>query len=510
MSNLLSKSIKPIILSIGEEETRTMEGQCDACPPGSFLIHKKPSHVYENIFYVSPELNYIPLNEDFSIIFGPYLPFNPLVVDQSVIDQLENLNKIVFNRNEISDIILQELLKYCILIPENQIKNIQFSEINDVLTVMLQVTDECNLSCDYCYIKDSFGSVMSAAYEMPLNVGKRIIYSAYSSIKSNNFKKLKIKYSGGEPLLYFTKIEKLHKYALKLANINNIEIEGSLLSNGSLLNTETIKKIKDLNMRLMISLDGLDEYHNCQRHYPDGSSSFEAVIQGIELAVSNNLIPDISITITNKNIKGLAILIKWLLKKDLPFSINFCRRPFREDNKKLFDSDLEEGIIISEILRTYGVIEEYLQNNIINFTLLGRLADRVNFAAPHLRPCGMGHSYMVFDWKGNLFKCQMDNRCINESSDLSDDHLDLIRENWTGIENISVEDKAVCKACLWRYWCAGGCPLQMVKNEGAHDTISHNCKIYKALCKHIIRLEGARILSQYHLKRLPTKEVLAC
>ncbi|MGE0085850.1 MAG: SPASM domain-containing protein [Desulfococcaceae bacterium] len=120
------------------------------------------------------------------------------------------------------------------------------------------------------------------------------------------------------------------------------------------------------------------------------------------------------------------------------------------------------------------------------------LADRANLAVPHLRPCSAGHSYMVFDCKGNISKCQM-NTSVTDISDSNP--LISLQENRTGLQNLSVDEKEECKFCKWKYWCGGGCPLETFHFTGRYDRKSPNCNICKSLFPEIIRLEGLRLLA---------------
>ena len=361
--------------------------------------------------------------------------------------------------------------------------NQAFVEAENLLTSWLHVTNRCNLRCSYCYLQNN-------SSDMPLSIGQKAIELTFKSAVLNGYKQIKLKYSGGEPLLRFPFIEEIQRNAQSLAQKHKIKLDSVILSNGTLLTPDIIEKIKSLNLRLMISLDGLKKDHDCQRHFADGSGSFDKVVRSIGLALSEDLIPDISITVSSRNIAGLPELMQWVLEKDLPFSLNFYREnDFSEMHK---DLKLEEEKIINGLLAAYKVIESRLPRR----SLLASLADRANLAIPHLRPCSVGHSYMVFDTNGNISKCQMQmNPPIADIH--SADPLKLVREDRTGIRNISVEDKEECRECQWKHWCAGGCPLEAFRVTGKYDAKSPNCNIYKAIFPEILRLEGLRML-HYH------------
>jgi uncharacterized protein len=237
----------------------------------------------------------------------------------------------------------------------------------------------------------------------------------------------------------------------------------------------------------MISLDGLGDLHDVQRFYADGRGTFQDVGRGVELALQLGLVPDISVTVSGRNAHGLPELISWILERDLPFSLNFYRE--NELSSSHSDLKLEEERIINGMLAAFKAIEANLPGR----SLLPSLVDRANLSAPHLRTCGVGHSYMVFDYRGEISKCQMQlHKPV--TSIHAQDPLELIRADQLGIQNLSVEEKEGCRECEWKYWCTGGCSLATYRATGRYDVKSPNCNIYKTLYPEAVRLEGLRLL----------------
>jgi uncharacterized protein len=167
---------------------------------------------------------------------------------------------------------------------------------------------------------------------------------------------------------------------------------------------------------------------------------------------------------------------------------------YRENDFSSSHSDLllEEEKIIANMLMAFRHIETYMPCR----SLLASLSDRANLAYPHQRPCGTGQSYMVFDCKGRISKCQMDMR-HPVTSIKARDPLAIVRADKTGIQNIVVDEKEDCRSCQWKYWCGAGCPLATYRATGRYDVKSPNCKIYTSLYPEIVRLEGLRLL-KYH------------
>jgi len=466
-----------------------VEGQCDACPTG--VLTTLPHKVFLRTGdLISIPLATIKLNGDNLGVYAPRLSSGPLVLNYSALTlaqhfmQPKSLDSIPADwrqlwGEEAVQSTLQQMITLGLLVPEGYTFT-TLTESSCTLTAWLHVTNACNLRCSYCYLDPT-------PAEMSPQVGRQAVEAVFRSALGHDFPAVKLKYAGGEPTLRFPLVVELHRYAKDLAEQYGLELDGVVLSNGVALTTQVIEVMQSLGLRLAVSLDGLGPYHDCQRHFADGRGSFEAVARTIDRALSVGLVPDISITISGRNASGLPKLMTWVMERDLPFSLNF----YRENDRSASQTDLrlEDKRIIEGMLVAYKVIEEKLPER----CLLASLADRANLAALHLRTCSVGHSYLVIDHRGRVAKCQME--MANTVTTIHDpDPLTRVRESSNGIRNLPVDDKAECHDCQWRYWCAGGCPLQAYRATGRYDAKSPNCAIYRALYPEVIRLEGLRLL----------------
>ncbi|HRQ25115.1 MAG TPA: SPASM domain-containing protein, partial [Anaerolineales bacterium] len=101
---------------------------------------------------------------------------------------------------------------------------------------------------------------------------------------------------------------------------------------------------------------------------------------------------------------------------------------------------------------------------------------------------------LVINHEGALAQCQM---LLEKpvSHTLTDNLILQVRNG--PIKNLSVDEKHTCSTCSYRYRCAGGCPLETYRASGRWDVPSPNCRIYKTLFPHALRLEGLRLLKKH-------------
>ncbi len=351
---------------------------------------------------------------------------------------------------------------------------------SEVLTAWLHVTNACNLRCPYCYVHKS-------AEGMDEATGRAAVEAVIRSAVAHGFPAVKLKYAGGEASLNHRLIASLHDQARALAAEHGLRLHATLLSNGVALHPSLMTTLQAAGIRVMISLDGVGKQHDIQRPFANGRPSFSLVEKTITQLIEQGHPPHLSITITNRNMQGIADVVRFALERDLTFSLNF----FRDNDCAATFSDLqyEEHALISSLLTAFGVIEEYLPR----WSVLGSILDRGQLLRPQQRACGVGQDYMVIDQRGRVAKCHMEiERTIGDV--FRNDPLELVRQDRSSALNLVSDEKEGCRDCTWRYWCTGGCTVATFRATGRYDVKSPNCNIYKAIYPEALRLEALRLL----------------
>jgi len=347
------------------------------------------------------------------------------------------------------------------------------------LDVWLHLTDDCNLRCTYCYVP-------KRPQAMSQEVAQRAVEATVRSALQHEFDTLHLKYAGGEPLLNIATLLSAHDYAAGQASQYGLRLKPVVLTNGTLLSDQCIAELEQRDISISISLDGLGAVQDGQRKCVDGSDSFALVEKSLERLEHLGVQPHISITVTAYSVKFLPALFDYLLRRNLSFSLNFYREHGRSGEQSHL-SITERAI--PHILAALEVVEQHLSPQ----SLIGVLADRADFRFTHLFACSAGHSYLVIDPNGQVFKCQMDMSHSVSSID-AHDPLKAVRNSLDGIQNLPAGKRTECAGCRWRFWCGGGCPYLTNHIKGQFGTSSPHCDIYQAVFPAVLRLEGLRLL----------------
>lgn len=356
------------------------------------------------------------------------------------------------------------------------------------LTAWIHITNACNLECPYCYVRKS-------NERMSRETGLHAIEAVFRTARRHGFRRVKLKYAGGEATLHFKLVRELHQRAVELArptaaHLWPIEVSEVLLSNGVRLRPEDAEWLAEHEVRVTISVDGVGQLHNELRPVKGRSdgNTFNAVEHTVDKVLrAHGILPHITMTVTGLNARGAADVARWaMIERGLTTSFSF----YRPNLLSLSRADLayEEQSLIDGMLAAYAAIE----SNLPLWPFLDGLLDRVK-ADAHLHTCGVGQNYLVITHTGALAQCQMH---LSQPIQL---HLngDLLAATATGpLRNLPVNQKEGCRECSYRHLCAGGCPLETYRVTGRWDVQSPNCRVYKALLPAAWRLEGLRLLKR--------------
>ena len=414
-----------------------------------------------------------PLVPGYWLVFSPFSPYGTVVLNATGWERLQKFA----TPQPPTEAIDFTFLENNLIVPVGQIPTLMWQRPVS-LTAWLHVTNACNLDCPYCYVRKS-------AAHMDENTGYGILDQVFRSALQHGFQAVKLKYAGGEAALHFSLVKKLHRYAQKLSVQLNITLESVVLSNGTFWTPSMANWAAKNDVTIVISLDGIGSVHDALRPTVAGYGSFEQIEHNVDnILRPAGVIPEIAVTVSGQNADTIDQVVFWALERNLMFTLNFYRENILSQNRD--ELRIEETKIIAGMKKAYRQIEKNLPEQLS----VNGLLDRTNLMA-HTHTCGVGQNYLVFSHTGKLAQCQM---MLDEATDVDqlDDPLSFVA---TGvIPHSSVDEKEGCRSCMWRYCCAGGCPIETYRVTGRFDVKSPHCNIYTILFPNVLRLEGLHIL----------------
>lgn len=350
-----------------------------------------------------------------------------------------------------------------------------------LFTGWLHLTNKCNLDCEYCFVKKT-------PVDMNQNTARMAIDSLFGLCAQHGFGALKIKFSGGEPLMRFDDLREIVSYAE--SSKGDIATSYLLLTNSTLVTDEIAKYLALYRFGVGTSLDGLGPVHDRYRHNRAGVGSFEATWEGIETLRSHGVEPSINITVTDANYSHLQELTCFLLDHELKFRFSLQR-----DTKSGAPAVLQYELgVIDELMACYDLIESRLPAT--DITRLHKFGDVV-FSRPTIKSCGAGSNSIAINHDGGISVCGPGISLTKGSLFDEGDLYGNIRCNNTEFLARNAWDYEECSGCFWRSSCAGSCPLQTYSTYGRYDVRSPYCSIYKAVLPRILRIKGLQMIREF-------------
>ncbi|UUV19831.1 radical SAM protein [Fusobacteria bacterium ZRK30] len=174
----------------------------------------------------------------------------------------------------------------------------------ETLEITIQLTEECNFSCVYCYQEKKIKEITFDKANSILGTFRKIL----SVHKINT---INVHYFGGEPLLKKDMIYYLDLNLKKMAKVYNLKYHAYLTTNGYFLDEKLLKNIEF--EKIKITIEGLKQTHNMLRK--SESPNFDIIMKNIENTILYIKKLEIRINLCGENIDEFEKLVDLIYTK---------------------------------------------------------------------------------------------------------------------------------------------------------------------------------------------------
>lgn len=356
---------------------------------------------------------------------------------------------------------------------KNEMRKIDIN--NELIETQFLLTDDCNLSCRYCYC--------SVSRDLPQN-GLMDVETAKSAIDflfHQDTPNVTITMFGGEPLLNKPAIDFIMEYSQSLAKEINKKIYYSITTNATLLDKKSINYIVDYNFGLMVSIDGPKKLHDNQCPMRNGEGSFDLAMKNIKELMKRRSV-GIRATMIHP-VPNLKELIDFFIDSGF-YPLCICAASNRLDTPQVTDftkNDYKE--LTEQIENLLPWILGYLAKGenppyFPQETWYRAIKDNDIDANFRLFNCGAGYGKCAIDPTGAIFPCAkfagMTNWKIGNIQNGVDP--DKIKNMWLKfLECI----EPTCGKC-WAYpVCHGPCIWECAMQDGSFTFNDNICAYVK-------------------------------
>lgn len=328
-------------------------------------------------------------------------------------------------------------------------------------TLVLHVTESCNLMCRYCYHEPGQAKPR-AARSMDVDTARAAVDFLFE--QSGSLEDLVLVFFGGEPLLNFRLISRTVDYANDKAAASGKKIDYAMTTNGTLLTDRHIGFLLDNRIGTTISMDGHEAAHDRFRRFPDGSPSYRAILPGLQkLLGKKERKPVVARVTLARDVGDLSASLFHLL--DLGFSeVGFApvttgEKPFQLTGSGMSDL-LDQFRDMSETF-----VRMALEDRFLGFTNLVDLLVNLHEGEVRVYPCGAGLGMFSVAPGGDLFLCQ---RLTHEASARMGDVFKGFDPQKVSEfrRDAGLVNKSDCKGCWAASICSGGCYHEAMIRQG--------------------------------------------
>lgn len=309
--------------------------------------------------------------------------------------------------------------------------------------VDLQITRRCLMGCPHCYV-----SAEAAGEHMSFSDAQ----IALDEITSAGICQLAI--GGGEPLLH-PQFSQILKYAYRRGLVPNVTTTGQGLTQ------ELLDSLANYCGAVALSLEGIGEGFNVRRR-----SGFDFFQNTLEQLFASQISTVLQITLSAENIEQLPQIVEYCLKlpqlygviflayKPVGRGINFNKPLFALDEKTLYPLLRQAFLSLSDHTRVgYDCC--------LTPSLAG-LEQELGFSAGEvLEGCSAGRTSVGISYNLDVVPCT-----FMPERPWGNLHHQRFLDIWSGIEadkfrqrlDKQVDEKDLCRECVSRQSCLGGCP----------------------------------------------------
>lgn len=360
-------------------------------------------------------------------------------------------------------------------------------------TMVLNVTNQCNLSCTYCYEYGEDKIVDTENGRQPKFMSEQTARESVDFMlrEAGDNPIAHLTFFGGETLLNLRVLKSTIAYAQKRAAEAGKQVDFSLTTNATLLQPDVIEFLANNRVGVTISIDGPKDVQDQFRVFSNGAGSYDLVIPKIRELLRRHRSRPVGARVTlTTNQVDIRKIFRHLTEEVGFWEVGFApvtTSPNRDYaiSGEGFDSMLRQFQALAQ-----EFLEAALEGRHHGFSNVKDTLEEIHKGVSKPFPCGAGLGLVGVSTDGDVALCH---RFAG-----SDAHkLGTVR---TGIDRLvqigflnkhHIADKTDCSKCWARPLCAGGCYHEAHTRYGdtAHANL-HYCEWIRAWTDTCLRVYG--------------------
>lgn len=360
--------------------------------------------------------------------------------------------------------------------------------------ISLHISSSCNMNCKYCFIKDRRHA------NLTLEDSKKFIDMIINEYP-NAGKYIVDPTGSGEPLLKIEHLCNIGDYCKKKSGILKREVLPMIVTNGILLDKDTVQKLRDSGILFGVSLDGNKKENDMYRYSYNEDGTYNTIIKNIKRIKDRSLM-GVAVTITDKNmdlVKNLKHLIKYFptisMKPVRAIDSNMGINESNIDKIKNAYSDLHEFLL----KQTRKGSLEYLSAILNGDDYFGKFLLRSILDQKVTTRCDAGIGRFSLAPSGLIYACpgsiDIDDLVVGSlDKGIDREKIEFLWDTQVNREN--------CQDCFAKFVCGGECFVNAYYSSG---DITKKDNVMCELKRHLYKLS---LMFNYKLKEISSYGVV--
>lgn len=338
----------------------------------------------------------------------------------------------------------------------------------------------CNLRCRYCFYYDLSNNRDVKSYGiMTVEDLETLVKKAFDYAEGV----CTFAFQGGEPTIAGLDFFKQLMVFEKKYNVNNIQVNNALQTNGTLITEEWAKFLHDNNFLVGVSIDGPKDINDLNRVDENAKSVYPRIMDTIKLFNKYKVEYNVLSVVSAANAKHAKKVYKFYKANDFRYvQIIACLDPLLEvpgKNKysltpKLYATFLKDlfDAWYEDVIKGEGISIRRFDN------LIGML---MGYPAEECGMLGRCQCEFVIEADGGVYPCDF---YVNDEwlmGNFKDKSFKELREseNAQRFIDVSLHVDPNCKTCPYAPICKGGCRRTREPFQDGKPSLNYFCPAFK-------------------------------
>jgi uncharacterized protein len=326
-------------------------------------------------------------------------------------------------------------------------------------TMVLNVTNQCNLSCTYCYEYGEDKIVDTENGRQPKFMSEETARQSVEFMlkESGGNPTAHITFFGGETLLNFPVLQKTIAYARQRAAELGKAVDFSLTTNATLLKPEIIEFLAENQVGVTISIDGPREVQDKFRVFNNGAGSYDVVAPKIRELLRRHRSRPIGarVTLTSADL-DVRRIYRHLTEEIGFWEVGFAPVTTSPNRAHAIGEGGYDQMLDQFRELAYEFLEASVANRHHGFSNVKETLEELHKGVSKAFPCGAGLGLLGVATDGDVALCHRFAGSDAHKLGTVSDGVDRGAQH-AFLERHHIANKTDCSICWARPLCSGGC-----------------------------------------------------